>query len=119
MFDFLKLILSFLPLCIKNVKWDGDSLVLSGDNWGFVSGSAWRVSQGKELLFACWDDQAGMRIEELIGLPVVNMSWITSGQPIDPSLILSDGRRIDVFCSSSSEPWVMTLPDGGIYVGNS
>lgn len=53
MFDFLKLILSFLPLCIKNVKWDGDSLVLSGGNWGFVSGSAWRVSQGKELLFAC------------------------------------------------------------------
>lgn len=119
MFDFLRLVLPFLPLCIKNVEWGGDSLVTSGDNWRFVTSSAWRVSQGKELLFACWDDQINTRTEDLVGLSVVDMSWIASGQPIDPLFIFSDGRRLDVFCSSFSEPWVMSLPDNSIYVGNS
>lgn len=119
MFDFLKLAISFLPLSIKIVEWDGDSLVVSGENWSFTTSSAWRVSEGKELLFACWDDQANTRTEELAGLSIVNMSWIANFQPIDPSFVLSDGRRLDVFCSSFLEPWVMSLPDDSVYVGNS
>lgn len=119
MFDFLRLAISFLPLSIKNVEWDGDSLIVSGDGWSFITSSAWRVSEGKELLFACWDDQADTCIEELVGLSIVNMSWVASSQPIDPSFVLSDGRRLDVFCSSFFEPWVMSLPDNSAYVGNS
>lgn len=119
MFDLLRLVIYFLPLCIKTVEWDGDSLVISGDNWSFITSSAWRISQGKELLFACWDDQVDTRTEGLVGLSIVDMSWVTSGQPINPSFILSDGRRLDVFCSSFSEPWVMNLPDNSVYVGNS
>ncbi|WP_144076980.1 hypothetical protein [Salinicola socius] len=118
MFDFMNLVVSFAPLHIKNVEWDGDFLVISGDNWKFVTNSVWRISQGKELLFACWDDQVDTTIEELIGLSVVSMSWVNNDQPIDPSFILSDDRRLDVFCSYSSEPWVMDLPDNSVYVGN-
>ncbi|WP_298837959.1 hypothetical protein [uncultured Salinicola sp.] len=119
MFDFLKLVANFLPLCIKEIEWDGDSLIVSGDNWSFFTSSVWRVSRDKDMLFACLDDQVNTRIEELVGLSVVNISWIVSDQPIDPSLILSDGRRLDVFCSFRYEPWVMSLPNDNVYIGNS
>ncbi|WP_271409608.1 hypothetical protein [Pseudomonas sp. Q1-7] len=119
MIDFLKLFISFLPFYIKSVEWDGDVLIISGENWSFTTTSAWRVSKDKELQFACWDDGADVRIEELIGLSVVNMSWISDAQPIDPSVVFSDGRRLDVFCSSLYEPWVISLPDNNIYIGNS
>ena len=119
MFDFLKVVMSFLPLCIKNVEWDGDFLIFSGDGWSFNTSSVWRVSKGRELLFACWDDQVHIRIEELVGLSVVNVSWITKNQPIDPSFALSDGRKLDVFSSSVYEPWVMNLPNGSVFIGNS
>ena len=119
MIDFLRLVMSFIPLCIKEVEWDGDSLVISGEDWRFVTNSAWRVSQSKDLLFACWDNEVGARVEGLTGLSVVHVSWIANDQPIDPSFTLSDGRRLDVFCSSLSEPWVMKLPDNRIYIGNS
>ncbi|MGH8386398.1 MAG: hypothetical protein ACRESJ_13010 [Pseudomonas sp.] len=118
MFDFLKLVMPYLPLHIECVEWDGDSLVVSGDRWSFVTSSAWRVSQGRELLFACWDDQKNIRTEELVGLSIVNMSWIAGDQPIDPSFVFSDGRRLDVFCTSVCEPWLMTLPDKNVYVGS-
>lgn len=119
MFDFLRVVVSFLPLDIKNVEWDSDSLVVSGDDWSFVTTSAWRVSQGKELLFTCWDNQLDVNIEGLVGLTIVDVSWVSDGQPIDPSFILSDGRRLDVFCSFICEPWVMNLPGNSVYVGNS
>lgn len=48
-----------------------------------------------------------------------HVSWIVKQQPIDPSFILSDDRRLDVFCSSFAEPWVMNLPGNNVYVGNS
>lgn len=119
MFDFLRLVISFCPLRIKSVEWDGDFLIISGDGWRFCTSSVWRVSKGKEMLFACWDGQVNVRIEELVGLAVENVSWVTKDQPIDPSFTLSDGTRLDVFCSSVCEPWVMNLPNDIVYVGNS
>lgn len=117
MFDFLGVVMSFLPLRIKRAEWDSDYLVISGDNWSFSSCSAWRMSQSKVLLFACWDDQANISINELVGLSVESVSWITSDLPIDPSFFFSDGRRLDVFCTSVFDPWVMNLPNGNVYVG--
>lgn len=116
MHSFLDTVASFLPLFIKHVAWDGDSLVVAGDGWSFSTSSAWRVSQGDKLLFACWDDEIDICLEELVGTSIVEVAWLISAQPIDPSLVLSDGRRLDVFCSSSCDPWVMSLPRG-IYVG--
>jgi hypothetical protein len=118
MFDFLKVAMSLLPLCIKNIEWDGEILIVSGDDWSFNTSSVWRVSKDKNLLFACWDNQVGSHIEELIGLSVENVTWVSENQPIDPSFALSDGRRLDVFCSSVFEPWVLSLPNDVVYVGN-
>ncbi|MFB4392843.1 hypothetical protein [Pseudomonas sp. LS_1] len=117
--NFMGSVLSFLPLCIERVEWDGDSLVVSGDDWSFSTSSAWRVSKGKELSFACWDEDAAACIEGLVHLSVIDFSWVRADQPIDPSFIFCDGRRLDVFCSFSSEPWVLRLPGDGVYLGNS
>ncbi|MFZ6045990.1 hypothetical protein ACFW0H_07685 [Pseudomonas sp. CR3202] len=119
MFDFIKLSISFLHLCVLDVVWDGDSLIVSGRDWRFVTSSAWRVSRNNDLLFACWDDDADKLIGGFLGLSIVGLSWINDKQPIDPSILFSDGRRLDVFCASSIEPWVLNLPDGNIYIGNS
>ncbi|MBD2837292.1 hypothetical protein ID144_09615 [Pseudomonas sp. JM0905a] len=119
MFDFISLFTYFLPLYVKDVEWDGDFLIISGDGWSFVTSSAWRISKDKELLIACWDDDANELIEHLVGLEIIDLSWIFGDQPIDPSFIFSDGRKLDVFCSSSYEPWVINFPDGSIYIGNS
>ncbi|WP_141691290.1 hypothetical protein [Pseudomonas sp. 8 R 14] len=119
MFVFLKLVMSFSSLRINSIEWDGDFLNVSGDGWSFSSSIAWRVSKDEDMLFACWDEQASVRIKELVGLSVGSVSWIAQNQPVDPSFTLSDGRRIDVFCSSVCEPWVMTLPNNIVYVGNS
>lgn len=118
MFDFLKVVMPLLPLRIKNIKWDGEALIISGDDWSFNTISVWRVSKGKTLLFACWDNQASVRIEDLIELSVEKVTWVSENQPIDPSLALSDGTKLDVFCSSVFEPWVFNLPDDVVYVGN-
>lgn len=116
MFDFLSKISSYLPLCIESVEWDGDVLNISGEGWRFTTNSVWRISHEKELLFGCWDDEVGIFLEELVGVCVVEFVWLINEQPIDPSLLLSNGRRLDVFCSSSYEPWVMGLSEE-IYVG--
>jgi hypothetical protein len=117
--NFIHVVLSCLPLSIESVFWDGDSLLLSSGGWYFRTESAWRVSREGEMQFACWDEDAGDLINGLAGLSVVGVDWVICGQPIDPSMKLSDGRKLDVFCSTSIEPWVMSLPDGSIYVGNS
>ena len=119
MFDFIKLVSSFFPLHIKDVHWDGDSLIISGDKWSFATNSVWRISNNKELLFTCWDDDADRLIKDLAGLLIIDFSWISNDQPIDPSITFSGGKRLDVFCSCSHEPWLLNLPNGSVYAGNS
>jgi hypothetical protein len=63
MFYFLKLVMSFSSLRINSIEWDGDFLNVSGDGWSFSSSSAGRVSKDDDMLFACWDDQASVRIK--------------------------------------------------------
>lgn len=119
MSDFKKLVKNSLPLFIKASDWNGDSLTISGDGWSFTTNSVWRISCDNCLLLACWDDEVDGRVEALVGLSIIEMSWVVSTQPIDPSFKLSNGQRLDIFCSFSSEPWVLTLPDNKVYVGNS
>ena len=117
MFSFLSSVRSYLPLAIKGVTWDGDSLILYGHEWSFTTSSAWRVMRNNKLLFACWDDEVAAYLESLIGASVVEVAWLLNEQPFDPSLVLSDNKKLDVFSSSSYEPWVLKLP-GITYVGD-
>jgi len=119
MFDFKKIFHSFLPLCFDFIAYDGDNLLISGEKWKFSCSSAWRVSEGEKLLFTFLDSDADGLLKDLRGLSVVDMGWLIEKQKIDPSFLFSDGRRIDVFCSYSYDPWLIEMPNGDIYVGNS
>jgi len=118
MFDFKELFFSFLPLHFDSITYDGDSLLILGEAWKFSCSSAWRVSKDEKLLFTFLDNGAVDLLRDFHGLSIVGMEWLIEKQQIDPSLLFSDGRRIDVFCSYSCDPWVIELPDGSIYVGD-
>lgn len=114
----LQAVALLLPMKIERVFWDGDTFMLFSAGWSFRTESAWRVSKGGELLFACWDDDALEHVSELLGLSIVEVGWLIDAQPIDPFFKLSDGRVLNAFCSSSTEPWLMEFSDGVVYLGN-
>ena len=70
------------------------------------------------LLFACWDDDALDHVSELLVLSIVEVGWLIGAQPIVPFFILFDGRVLNAFFSSSTEPWLMEFSDGAVYLGN-
>lgn len=119
MFNFLNFFSKFLPLKIEFVSWNEDNLTISGNDWSFTTNSAWRVSKDNKLLFACWDENVINSVKELMDISIINMSWIDDAQAIDPLFSLSDGSRLEIFCTSSLEPWVLRCPDSNIYIGNS
>jgi hypothetical protein len=118
MIDIFEAVALFFPIKIEQVSWDGDTLILSTADWSFRTESVWRVSKNHKLQFACWDDDAPVLISDFLGASIIEIKWITDAQPIDPSIKLSDGRVLDVFCSISIEPWVMELSSGAVYLGN-
>jgi len=119
MFDLKNLFRSFLPLDLDCVAYDGENLLVSGVAWRFSCSSAWRVSRGRDLLFTFLDGNSIDLLKDFRNLSVVDMNWLIEKQPIDPSFLFSDGRRIDVFCSYLYDSWVMELPSGDVYIGNS
>ena len=114
---FLQTVALLLPIKIERVFWDGDTLMLFSAGWRFRTESVWRVSK-EGLLFACWDDDALDHISEFLGLSIIEVGWLIDSQPIDPFFKLSDGRVFSIFCSSSTDPWLMEFPNGTVYVGN-
>ena len=115
---FLQSMAMLLPMRIEKALWDGDALVLSAKGWTFTTESVWRVSKDGKVLLTCWDDCAQSFVSELLDLFIVEVSWLVFQQPIDPCFKLSDGRTLSVFCSVSTDPWIMEFSDGAIYVGN-
>jgi len=105
---------SFLPFKIDNIEYNGDNLLISGENWKFTTQNAWRVSKNSDLLFACFDKNAENLILELKHCSITDIKWLTS-QRLDPSFLLSDGRRIDVFVSFSCDSWRFEFPNGEVY----
>ncbi|MCV4275459.1 hypothetical protein OH710_22700 [Pseudomonas capsici] len=117
--DFLHAVANFLPTKIERVLWDGDSLIVLTKDWNFRTESVWRVSKNEQLLFACWDSDAYDLIANFSGQSILEVSWLIDGQPMDPCFKLSDGRMLNIFCSLSTEPWVMEFANGAVYLGNS
>lgn len=108
----------FLPVRIERVFWDGDTLMLFSKDWTFRTESVWRVSKDEDLLFTCWDDCASELISIFSDQCIQVFSWLADGHPIDPCFKFSNGVVLSVFCSLSTDPWVMEFADGAVYVGN-
>lgn len=115
-----RLIQSFmqlLPLLIKSISWDGDTLTIHGDDWSFTTLSAWRISNNGSVEFACWDKEIDELLAALENLSIVEIRHQGSEVQVDPVFQLSDGRILEVFSSDTVEPWVVQHPNGDVFVG--
>lgn len=98
-----------LPLTIRRVEWQEPSLTLGDDNtWGMAINAAWRVSEPTGVLFGWSSPDAADKVWDLSGLEVVD---VLVDRLVDPSLVLSNGWRLDVFSDDWHDPWVISLPD--------
>lgn len=113
----IKVIVELFPLNINNASFDGDTLTLSGESWNFSTLSAWRVLNGNEIEFACWDKNIEEQVSALNGLSIVGTQTQGAIVGTDPVFELSDGRYIEIFSTDTDEPWVMTLPSDTVFVG--
>lgn len=113
----INVLISLFPLVIKQVSWDGDTLIVTGEGWSFSTISAWRIIEGESVQFACWDRDIGKQVNSLEGLSLVAVQPQGSSIGVDPTFQLSDGRRLEVFSTDTVEPWTLKLPDGNVYVG--
>lgn len=105
------------PMYIKNVSWDGDTLIIEGDEWSFSTLSAWRIISSTAIEFACWDKDIDELVRGLNGLSIVSVRPQGSTLDLDPVFGLSDGRLLEVFSTDTVEPWILMLPDNKVYVG--
>lgn len=114
----LKEVREALPLRVDSIDWQDPVLVVSGMEWNLRCSCAWRVSQEGVLLFGCWDREAGGRILDLIGLDLVEVSPQSSTVAVDPAFVASNGWRLELFSTDSTEPWVLRTPSGPVLVGS-
>lgn len=78
--------------------------------------SAWRISDTSGIEFGCWDEETTQKTATLKTLEIVGVSSAGSPNSLDPIFELSDGRFLEIFSTTTLEPWVMHLPDTA-YVG--
>jgi hypothetical protein len=114
MTDWVEFVNRQCPLAVDRVSWDGTVLVIAGADWSFSSLSAWRLS--RDCLVSGIDDlEANHALAGVVGESVMA---IKSPNPVmgDLDLLFRNGARIEVFVTSTMDPWVLRLPTGPILV---
>jgi hypothetical protein len=107
---------SACPLTIERVLWDGHSLVLSGPEWSFACTSPFRVIEGERMIAGWEDKRIGAAVAELESLRVVQCESLIRPASGDLRLVLSDGRALEVFTTSTIDPWVFRVPTPPIII---
>jgi len=54
------------------------------------------IKRGK-LLFTCWDNDAGILVQELIGISILDVVWLSCEIKIDLSFLLPDKKGLTYF----------------------
>ncbi len=93
----------YLPLPIEEVSWDGDILIISGQEWGLTTMSGWRVSKDDRVIFGCYDRNKDLN--QLLGLKILDIGVQENRLKIDPIFYLSNNRILEVFSTDTFEPW--------------
>lgn len=113
--EILNKVKSILPLEILKVDWIGEQLIIEDNNWAIVCSTAWwRIIKDQIMLLGCTDDIA-YKVKELEGLSIVDVMQQSQFLKSDISLILSNGLIIELFSTSSLEPWSVTINGITIY----
>lgn len=91
------------------MEWQEPCLTLGDDRtWSMAVNAAWRVCEPTGVLFGWSSPGAADKVWDLNGLDVVE---VLVDRLVDPSLVLSNGWRLDVFSDDWHDPWSILLPD--------
>lgn len=85
---------------------------VSGHGWGFHTPGAWRIRNAERVLVGCYDKDAVLWVEKIVGRLIVRVMPQSSVFPIDPAVVFDDGNILEMFSSDTFEPWVWTFPTG-------
>ena len=106
------------PLAVASADYQEPSLSLSGDSWSFSTLSPWRLLTADGTVASSWKTRdAREAVSGLIGVEIVGVRSQGRLLTSDPALVLSDGRRLEVFSDHHTDPWVLSVP-GNTFVGS-
>ena len=95
-----------LPLRVRGAAWSDPTLTLTGDEWALAINCPWRVVAAHGVSVYPSSPTAPDDVWYLIGLDVVELKPLLGRLPVDPVLVFSDSRRLEVFCDSDWDPWI-------------
>lgn len=103
--EVLKLLVPLLPLKIMSIRFEGEQLIIKGENWGIgLSTSCWRVIKDGILLFG-QGDSFERKIKELEGLSIIGVKPQSKFLNSDLAIMISNGYIIETFSTIALEPW--------------
>ncbi len=70
-----------------------------------------------QSLLGCLDGQSLEVSSILNGCAIVGVDFQSPERPIDLVFRLEGGKDLEIFSTDLNEPWVLTLPKFGIFVG--
>ena len=109
---------SQMPLKIEEALWDGTVFQINGGEfWSFVTLGAWRLSSLESVICGCYDLNSHDVVKTLIGQSVVKIEMQEKLLRIDPTFILSNGLRLEIFSTDTYESWTFRVNGSGLYIG--
>ncbi len=107
-----------LPLEITTALWEYPNLNLSGENWSLNINCSWRIIDNDKLLCGCEDTDAEEVLTKLKSLSIIEIKPQSAFLPIDPTLILSNSYKLEIFSTTYFEPWIFELPNKPVFVAS-
>jgi hypothetical protein len=106
-----------LPWRIDRAEWTDPTLLFGGSGFSLAVTSSWRVCDPVGLAYSWRFSDVDERVEDLIGASIVRFDDLeaTFG---DPTLVLDDGRRLELFSDTHFDPWVLHSEDDLVVVGD-
>ena len=101
----------YLPLKITTVIWDIISFHIYGSNWSFYTLGSWRISTKKKVVFGCYDGHMDIEneVKFLENMEIKDVRYQTEFLKIDPVFILSNDEQIEIFSTTTDEPWTFQV----------
>ena len=91
-------------------------LMLSGPGWSLNVNAPWRISRAGRLLLGS-EDATAASVGGLITQRIVAVVPQGIGG-LDPAFVLDGDKVLEVFSCYPTEPWVLRLPSGPVWVAS-
>jgi hypothetical protein len=114
---YLDAVTARLPWTVRTAEWTDPTLVVAGDDWMLSISCAWRVVGPDGSAYGWSSPDAEDRVWDLIGRDVVALAPQATGPRADPTLVLSGDVRLEVFCDTDDDAYVLRSGENQVIVG--